>query len=84
MYNLGEYGTVDGCILLGEDAMAEAGLLEMETYVSRRQNKAAQFITTRPIIYLCLAAYRSPRSRMSKQWCYQEGLDLKGMRMADR
>ena len=39
-----------------EDAMAEAGLQEMETYVSGLQNTVAQYIATRPIMDLCLAA----------------------------
>ena len=39
-----------------EDAMAEAGLQEVDTYVSRCQNTVAQFIATRPIRNLCLAA----------------------------
>ena len=48
--------------------MEEAGLQEVETYVSRRHNKAAQFIMTIPIMDLCLAAERSPGSRVTKQW----------------
>ena len=43
-----------------EEAMAEEGLQEVEIYVSRRQNTAAQFIATRPIMYLFLAAARRP------------------------
>ena len=39
-----------------EDLMLEAGLQEVETYVSRRQNTVAQFIVTRLIMDLCLAA----------------------------
>ena len=42
-----------------EDSMAEAGLKEVETYVSFRQNTVAQFISTRTIIDLCLAVERS-------------------------
>ena len=41
-----------------EDAMAEAGLQEVDTYVSSRQNTVAQYIATRPIMYLFLAAKR--------------------------
>ena len=43
-----------------EDAMAEAGLQEVETYASRSQNIVAQYIETRDIMYLCLAAKRRP------------------------
>ena len=38
-----------------EDAVAEAGLQEVETYFSCRQNTVAQYIATRPIIDLYLA-----------------------------
>ena len=41
-----------------EDAMAEAGLQEVETYVSCCQNTVVQYIATRPIMDLCLAAKR--------------------------
>ena len=43
-----------------EDAMAEAGLQELETYVSCFQNTVAQYIVTRPIMDLCLAAKQRP------------------------
>ena len=43
-----------------EDAMAEAGLQEVDTYISYRQNKVAQFIVTRPIMDLCLSVDRGP------------------------
>ena len=36
--------------------MAEAGLQEVETYVYRRQNTVTQFIATRTIKDICLAA----------------------------
>ena len=39
-----------------ENAMIEAGLQEVETYLSRRHTTVAQFIETRPIVDLCLAA----------------------------
>ena len=44
--------------------MAEVGLQEVETYVSRHQNTVAQYIVTRPIMDLCLAAKRSPGPRV--------------------
>ena len=37
-----------------EEAMVEAGLKEVETYVSCRKKKVAQFIATRPIVDMCL------------------------------
>ena len=51
-----------------EDMMAEAGLQEMETYVSGRKNTVAQYITTRPIMDLHLAAKRRPGPRMEMRW----------------
>ena len=59
-----------------EYAMAEAILLEVETYVSHHYNKVAKLIVTRPIIYLCLAAEHRPRSRVSKRWWDQDRLEL--------
>ena len=37
-----------------EDALEEAGLQEVETYISRHQNTVAQFIVTSPIMELCM------------------------------
>ena len=48
--------------------MAEAGLQEVETYVYRLQNKVAQYIATRPIMYLCMAAKRRQGPRVATQW----------------
>ena len=67
-----------------EDAIAEAGLLEVDTYVSRHQNTVTQFIGTRHIMELCLAADKKPGSRVAKRWWQKNGLDLEGMRTADR
>ena len=62
-----------------EDAMAEEGLLEMETYVSPHQNAFAQFIVTSPIMDLCLAPEGRQGSRVANWWWEQYGLDLEGM-----
>ena len=51
-----------------EEVMAEVGLQEVDTYISRRQNTVTQFIATRPIMGLCLAAYWIPGPRVSKRW----------------
>ena len=59
--------------------MAEAGLQEVETYVSRGCNTVTQFIVTRPIVELCLTAERRPGSRVDKQWGEQEGLYFVGI-----
>ena len=45
--------------------MSEAGLQEVETYVSCRDNKVGQYILTRPIIDLCLAAKWRPGPRVA-------------------
>ena len=59
-----------------DDVMAEVELQEVETYVSRRQNTVAQFIASRPIMDLCLAAERRPGPRVSKRWWEQDGVDV--------
>ena len=41
--------------LLMEEAMAEAGLQEVEFYVSHHHNKVTQYMATTPIMNLCLA-----------------------------
>ena len=51
--------------------MEYLGLQYVETYVSRHQNTAAQFIATRPIMDLCLAAKRRLGSWVSKWWWEQ-------------
>ena len=65
-----------------EDVMAEAVLQEVETYVSHQQNTVTQYIATRPIMDLCLAAKWSPGPRVVKRWWEQEVLYLVGIRMA--
>ena len=48
--------------------MAEAGLQEVETYVSCHQNTVAQYIATKPIMDLCLAAKWSPGPKVEMWW----------------
>ena len=60
--------------------MAEEGYQEVETYVSFHQNTVAQYIATRPIIDICLAAKQRPGPGVAIQWWEQEGLYLEGMR----
>ena len=67
-----------------EDAMTEAGFQDVDTYVSRRHNTVAQFIATRPIMDLCLAADQRPGPRVSKRWWEQDGVGVEGMRTAAR
>ena len=58
--------------------MAEAGFEESETYVTRRQNMAAQYISTRPIMDLCERSDQRPGSWVSWRWWDKDGLDLVG------
>ena len=67
-----------------KDAIAEASLQEVENYVSLLLNKVAQFITTRLIMDLCLAAERIPGPWVSRQWWEQDRVDVEGMRTADQ
>ena len=55
--------------------MEEAELQEVDTYASRLHNTVVQFIATRPIMDLCLAAERSLESRVTKRWWEKDGLD---------
>ena len=66
------------------DAMKEAGLQEVETYISRRHNTVANFIATMPIMDLCLEATRRLGPRDAKRLWEQDRLDLEGMRTAAR
>ena len=49
-------------------------------YIARRQNTVAQYIATRPIMNLCLAAERKPGLRLSRQCWEQNDLDIIGIR----
>ena len=51
-----------------EYIMAEAGFQEAETYFYRFQNTMAQYITTRTIMDLCMAAERRPGPRVFMRW----------------
>ena len=62
-------------------AIREAGLEEVETYITRRQNTVAQYIATQPILELCEEAERRPGARVSKRWWEQEGINLAGARV---
>ena len=58
--------------------MAEAGFRGIGTYIKRRQNTAAQYIATQPIMYLCERSARRLGPRVSWRWWEQVGLDLEG------
>ena len=59
--------------------MAEAGLQEVENYVSRRQNTVAKYIATRPIMELCLSGKQRTGPRVAMLWWEQEDMDLEEM-----
>ena len=61
-------------------ALAMVGLKEIGVYISRHQNMFAQYVATRPIMDLCLAAERKPVMRLSRQWWDQPALDIMGIR----
>ena len=61
------------------EAMAEALMQEVETYVSLHNNTDMQYIVIRPIMDLCLMAVRRPGVRVSKRWLDQEDIDLEGI-----
>ena len=49
-------------------SMEEAGFKEIGTYVTRRQNKVAQYIATRLILDLCERSAWRPGSWLSWRW----------------
>ena len=53
-----------------------SGLEDMETYFLRRKNTIAQYITTSPILELCLEVERKPGVRVVKIWWEKVGLYL--------
>ena len=59
---------------------AAVGLDEIGVYIARHQSTVEQYITTRPIMYLCLAAERNQGLRLSSQWSEQPDLDILGIR----
>ena len=48
--------------------MAEARFQEVETYVYLHQNTVEKYITTRPIMDLCLVENRRPGTRVAMRW----------------
>ena len=58
--------------------MVEAGFEEIFIYITRRHNKIAQYITTRPILDLCERSVWRAVLWVSWWWWYQEGLYMKG------
>ena len=60
------------------EVLGEAGLEGIWKSITRRQNKVAQYIATRPILYLCEQAMRRTGVRVSGRLWEQAGIDLEG------
>ena len=58
--------------------MRDAGLKEIDSYISRWKNMVAQYIATHTIIDLCLDTERILGLRAPKRWWEQERLILPG------
>ena len=54
----------------------EAGMVGIQTSIIRRQNTVAQYIATRPILYLCEQATQRPGMQVYQRWWEQTGIDL--------
>ena len=54
------------------------GLYIIETYIAGSQNIIAKYITTHPILKLCLAAERQPGARFTKTMVVTGGAGLGG------
>ena len=48
--------------------MQEAGFEEVEAYLLRRKNTAAQYIVKQPILDLCEEMVRMPGTWVAKRW----------------
>ena len=61
-------------------ALAMVGLEEISVYIAYCQNRVAQYIDTRLIMGLCLAADKKLGIRPSRRWWKQSNLDILGLR----
>ena len=59
-----------------KEALREAGCEGIWKAAPRRHNTVAQYIVTRPILYLCQRATQRLGARVYRKWCKQEGIDL--------
>ena len=64
-------------------AMAMVGLEEIGVYISCHHNMVTQYITTHPIMDLCLAVELNRVMRLSSQWWEQPVLDILGIRVGN-
>ena len=62
-------------------ALAMVGLEHIEVYINRHQNMVTQYISTRPIMDLCISVERNPVMRLSRQWWEKTALYILGIRV---
>ena len=55
--------------------MKEAGLTDIRTSIQRRQNTVAQYISTRPLLDLCVGARQREGARVTLRWWEQSRID---------
>ena len=55
--------------------MKEAGFTDVRTSITRRQNKVAQFIATRPFLELYEGTTQRGGERVAMRWWDQKGID---------
>ena len=67
-----------------EAVIQAEGLEKVETYILHFHNTIAQYISTRPIIELCLAVDWRPGTRIVRSWWEQECINLEGVRVSAR
>ena len=56
------------------------GFARIRKSILQRQNTVAQFIATRPILFLCEVAGKRPGTRVPRRWWEQTGIDWKAAR----
>ena len=61
--------------------MATAGLETVDTYVLFHQNTLTQFISTRPILDLCMEVERQLGMWVVHWWWSKEGINQEGVQM---
>ena len=57
-------------------ALSMVGLEEIGVYIALRQNKFTQYISTCPIMDLCLSAERKPGMCLSRRWWEHPAMDI--------
>ena len=58
-----------------EGAMEKVGLTDIRTSIQRRNNTVAQYISTRPLLDLCVGARHGEEVRVTVRWWEQSGID---------